>query len=141
ILPSIGSAAASIPFLRRGQISHDGLEPDVDPFRLVSGDRDFDAPLQIPRNGAVLETFVEPALGEGQDGEPPEFFVVEDPLLEAGFEGAEPEEEVGRLALLRGGAVDSASRSGQIARLPPVAALASRGRAGMPEAAVRPFAR
>src|SRR5207245_4300364 len=94
VLPSIRLVAAAVPFSRRGQISHHGLEPDIDPLRLVAGNGDLDAPVQIAGDRPGLQTLPEPAPHEGEHVVPPMFLVLRGPLGGRLFERSEREEEV-----------------------------------------------
>src|SRR5207247_10471528 len=109
VLPPVRCATATVPLLRRGQIAHHGLKPDVDPFRLVPGDRDLDAPVQIPGDRPILQPFLKPRAGEGSDMVPPVLLVLGGPLRQALLERAESEEEMLRLPRDRRRPVDLAS--------------------------------
>ena len=65
IAPGLGVAAGPSPFLCRREVADDGLEPDVDPLtgtQIV--DRQLDAPIEVPGDGTILKTLVDPTLGE-----------------------------------------------------------------------------
>src|SRR5207249_9899248 len=108
--PSLRPIAAAMPVLRRGEVSHHGLEPDVDALRFIAGDGDLDAPVQVPRDRSVLQPLPEPAAHEREDVVPPVLLVIIRPCRQRLLEGAEPEEEVLRLLRDGGRAVNPASR-------------------------------
>src|SRR5438876_10024037 len=76
VLPSFRLISAPVPFLRRGSVAHHGLEPDVDPFRFVSGYRELDAPIQVARDRSGLQAFTKPAAREGEHVMSPVLLVV-----------------------------------------------------------------
>src|SRR5207245_6234266 len=51
------------------EVPHHGLEPHVDPLRFPLGarERELDPPVDVPGEGSVLETLVEPRSGELED--------------------------------------------------------------------------
>src|SRR5207247_10455055 len=114
-----------------------GLQPSLDPFRVASGDRDLDAPIQVPRDRSVLQAFPKPAAREGEHVMPPVLLVVRGPFRQGFLEGAEADEEMFRLLRNRRGPVDLALRILQLEGIEDPAAVLALIAPGPGEAAVR----
>ena len=137
LAPRLGRAAVLRPLDARRQVADDGVEPDVDPLRVlrVAVDRNRDAPVDVARHRARLQLAHEPER-EVLDVRPPALLRGE-PRLELLGERRQVEEEVRRLAELRRRAVDDRPRVDQVDRVELVAAVVALVAARLREAADR----
>ncbi len=135
ILPAFRVALPPPELAARGEVSHERLEPDVDPLPLPARQRDLDPPVDVAGDRPVLQPLVEPRPRKREDGGPPEvprLHVGAEPILEL----APQEERV--LRLLRDGRrpVGAAFRLLQVERVEEVAAALALVPPGLLEAAV-----
>src|SRR5256712_10254481 len=75
--PSVRCTVAAVPLPRRGEVSHHGLEPDIDPLRFVPGDWHLDAPVEVPRDRPIFQPLSEPASHEREHVMPPMLLVLD----------------------------------------------------------------
>ncbi len=115
---------ATCPLDAGREVADDGVEPDVDPLvvaLLEARERDRHAPVEVSRDRPRLE-LPEEIEREAPNVGPP-VALAADPLRETVGEGGEVEEEMLRLAELRGAPVDARAGLDQIRRIELVPAV------------------
>ena len=71
VFPSVRLAAILRPLYRRRQVADNRLKPHIQPLALIPVQRQRHAPLNIPRNGAVMQPALQIADSEIADIRPP----------------------------------------------------------------------
>ena len=135
--PRLGCAARLRPLDGRGQVADHGVEPHVDPLRVlgIAVDGNGNAPVDVARHRARLQVADEPEREVAHVRTPVRLRL--DPCLEPFRECRQVEEKVLRLAELRDGAVDDRARVPEIDRVELVAAVLALVAAGVRVAADR----
>ena len=141
VAPRLRSAAIPRPLDGRREVADDGVEPDVDPLRLlrVALDGNRDAPVDVPRHGARLQIVDERQREVAHVRAPVRLPF--DPRPKTVGELGQVEEEVRGLAELGGRPVDDRVRIDQIGRVELVPAVVALVPASLRVAAdrARPF--